>query len=637
MDDYVPLLEEELALPGDDRRAPAVAQGRPRSRPRLPVAGHRRGHVGHPHRVPARAGRRRLHGHREERRRRRHLVREHVSRLSGRHPQPQLQLLVRAAPRLAAPLLRPSRCCTSTSATAPATSACASTSASAPRCARPPGTTTDRARGRSSSAIPTDRRDPRRQRGGQRGRPAQPAALPGDRRHRHVRRRVVPLRAVGPRRRPRRQARRGDRHRCQRGAVHPRDRPAPVELFAVPAHAAWLGPDARLPRRGPRRPRWLYAHVPTYSEWNRFWMFWRMGDGSIAGVRVDPDWDRRTAPSAPSTTSCARCSPRTCERRVRRPARPRSRRWSRTYPPGAKRMLRDNGVWAATLKRDNVDLVTDEIREITPTGIVTADGTEHDVDVIVYGTGFQASNFLTPMQVTGRGGVDLHEHWDGDARAYLGITIPGFPNFFCLYGPNTNIVDQRQHHLLLRVRRALHPRLPRAAPARRTTRALDVRKDVHDEFNEQVDAENRLMAWGWSDVQQLVQERTRPGRPELAVHAARVLAAHPRTRPRRLRRQLRRRLDARGPIHSTRRRGGRRRRTRRTGRADQDHVGEHLCVRPRLHPDGQHDAARPRARRRHRGRPDRRHRGDLRLRRVRPLPRGSLQPRAPPPARPRWA
>ena len=95
---------------------------------------------------------------------------------------------------------------------------------------------------------------------------------------------------------------------------------------------------------------------------------------------------------------------------------------------------------AARCTRDNVTLVTDEIREITPTGIVTVDGTEYDVDVIVYGTGFQASNFLTPMQVIGRGGVDLHEQWDGDARAYLGITIPGFPNFFCLYGPNTNIV-----------------------------------------------------------------------------------------------------------------------------------------------------------------------------------------------------
>ena len=110
------------------------------------------------------------------------------------------------------------------------------------------------------------------------------------------------------------------------------------------------------------------------------------------------------------------------------------------YPVGAKRVLRDNGVWAGALKRDNVELVTEPIREITRDGVVTDDGVEHAVDVIVYGTGFQASKFLMPMTVVGRGGVDLHEQWDGDARAYLGITVPGFPNLFCLYGPNTNIV-----------------------------------------------------------------------------------------------------------------------------------------------------------------------------------------------------
>ncbi len=170
-----------------------------------------------------------------------------------------------------------------------------------------------------------------------------------------------------------------------------------------------------------------------------------------------------------------------------------------TYPPGAKRMLRDNGVWAGALKRDNVRLVTDPIREITPTGVRTADGEAHDVDVIVYGTGFHASKFLTPMTVRGRGGVDLHEHWAGEARAYLGISVPGFPNLFCLYGPNTNIVINGSivYFSECGVRYILELlRLVLASGHR----ALDVRRDVHDRFNEQVDAENRRMAWGASDV-----------------------------------------------------------------------------------------------------------------------------------------
>jgi 4-hydroxyacetophenone monooxygenase len=170
-----------------------------------------------------------------------------------------------------------------------------------------------------------------------------------------------------------------------------------------------------------------------------------------------------------------------------------------SYPPGAKRLLRDNGVWARALKRDNVRLLTETIREITPKGIVTADGTAHDVDVIIYGTGFQASKFLTPMTVTGRSGIDLHEQWNGDARAYLGVTVPGFPNLFCLYGPNTNIVINGSiiYFSECGVRYILGC-LGLLLGGKH--RALDVRKDVHDEFNERVDAENALMAWGWSDV-----------------------------------------------------------------------------------------------------------------------------------------
>jgi 4-hydroxyacetophenone monooxygenase len=170
-----------------------------------------------------------------------------------------------------------------------------------------------------------------------------------------------------------------------------------------------------------------------------------------------------------------------------------------TYTPGAKRMLRDNGVWAAALKRDNVRLVSGPIREITPTGIVTEDGERHDVDVIVYGTGFTASEFLMPMTVTGRDGRDLHREWAGEARAYLGVTVPGFPNLFCLYGPNTNIVINGSivyfsecgvRYILGCLRLLLES----------GHGSIDVRKDVHDRFNVEVDAENRRMAWGASDV-----------------------------------------------------------------------------------------------------------------------------------------
>jgi 4-hydroxyacetophenone monooxygenase len=169
------------------------------------------------------------------------------------------------------------------------------------------------------------------------------------------------------------------------------------------------------------------------------------------------------------------------------------------YPFGCKRSVRDNGVYIAALARPNVDLITTGIREITPKGIVTEDGVEHEVDVIIYGTGFHASDFLRTYKIVGKDGVELHEKWKGDARAYLGMTIPGFPNFFCIYGPNTNIVvngsiiffSEASVRYIVNALKLL---------AETGAQAMEVREDVHDAFNRHVDAENKKMAWGIPDA-----------------------------------------------------------------------------------------------------------------------------------------
>ncbi len=238
--------------------------------------------------------------------------------------------------------------------------------------------------------------------------------------------------------------------------------------------------------------------MPFYSEWNRFWIFWRMGDSVLPAVTAEPGWEGNgQAISMVSEITRQLMTAYLEEQFAGRPdllphVVP-------TYPVGAKRMLRDNGVWAGALTRPNVQLLTNGIGKVTPRGIVDGDGTEHEVDVIIYGTGFTASSFLVPMKVTGRDGVDLHERWHGDARAYLGLTVPGFPNFFMLYGPNTEHRRERQHRVLLRVRRAVHARLP--AGVVRTGRERDGGSpEVHDRFNVEVDAENAKMAWAIADV-----------------------------------------------------------------------------------------------------------------------------------------
>jgi len=162
-------------------------------------------------------------------------------------------------------------------------------------------------------------------------------------------------------------------------------------------------------------------------------------------------------------------------------------------------MMRDNGVWSAALKREHVELVTEPIVAIEPTGVRTADGVLHEVDVLIHATGFHASDFLAPIAVRGRAGADLHEGWGGDARAHLGVHVPGFPNLFCLFGPNTGLVingsnllfsEIAVHHVLGCLRRLLET----------GTRTVEVHVDVHDEFNAAVDAGSSRMAWGVATV-----------------------------------------------------------------------------------------------------------------------------------------
>jgi cation diffusion facilitator CzcD-associated flavoprotein CzcO len=108
------------------------------------------------------------------------------------------------------------------------------------------------------------------------------------------------------------------------------------------------------------------------------------------------------------------------------------------YPIGCKRLLFSND-WYPTLVKPNVDVVTHRIVEVLPDGVRSDDGTVHPADVIIYGTGFAATEFLAPMKILGAGGVSLDEAWADGARAYFGICVPGFPNLGLVYGPNTNL------------------------------------------------------------------------------------------------------------------------------------------------------------------------------------------------------
>jgi 4-hydroxyacetophenone monooxygenase len=242
---------------------------------------------------------------------------------------------------------------------------------------------------------------------------------------------------------------------------------------------------------------WLFRVVPYYHRWFRFYQFWTSVEGRREFAAVDPAWHKPGSVSAKNQELRETLTRHLTAEYEGRPDLQRV--MIPRHPPYGKRMLRDNGVWARTLKQPNVTVVSDRIERITAAGIVTADGTEHQLDVIVYCTGFHAWRFLGGIEVTGVGGADLHQRWGQDPAAYLGITVPDFPNLFCLYGPNTNLVvngsivmfSECAVHYVMECLRAL---------LERGDQVMDLCPGVLDPYQATIDEANALMAWGAEGV-----------------------------------------------------------------------------------------------------------------------------------------
>ena len=260
----------------------------------------------------------------------------------------------------------------------------------------------------------------------------------------------------------------------------------------------WVMPNENYHKAVSPGMQWALRNIPFYSEWYRFQLFWASSDGFHSSLKVDPDWEQPaislnaanhqmrerivahiTSELAGDEALIAKCVP--------------------NYPPYGKRMLRDNH-WFRMLKRDNVDLVDDAIDHVTEDAIVMKDGTRHPADVIVLATGFQAAKILWPMTITGRDGVTIRDRWgDDDPRAYKGMTVPGFPNLFVTFGPNTNLAHggsaifffECQIHYIMQALRDL---------IEGDFDTMEVRQDVHDAYNVLVDEKCRDMVWAHPGV-----------------------------------------------------------------------------------------------------------------------------------------
>ena len=211
-----------------------------------------------------------------------------------------------------------------------------------------------------------------------------------------------------------------------------------AQLTVFQRTAQWMFPNPNYHEAVGPGVQWALRHLPFYGRWYRFLLFWPFCDKGLDVARVDPDYpDQQRAVS--EVNDIARIMfTEWISSQVGEDAELLAKVLP-DYPATGKRTLQDNGSWLRTLKRDNVDLVRTGIARIEPDAVVTDDDVRHGADVIVYATGFQANRMLWPMRIVGRDGQPLGRRWGERPFAYLGITVPGYPNFFCMYGPGTNL------------------------------------------------------------------------------------------------------------------------------------------------------------------------------------------------------
>lgn len=255
----------------------------------------------------------------------------------------------------------------------------------------------------------------------------------------------------------------------------------------------WAAPFPQFGKAVPHEIRHLLMNVPLYHQWYRARLMWTFNDRIHDALQKDPAW-----PEPDRSLNAANDRHRrfftnyvTSELGDRQDMLDKV---LPTFPPYGKRILLDNG-WYRTVTRENVTLLPERLAEIRGSTLLGADGSEVEADVIVLATGFKAAEFLSSYDVVGRDGLKLRDFWEIDnARAYIGSTVPGFPNFFTLLGPNVGLghggsmikaIELQTGYILSVIGKMLE----------RNARTVEVRPDLFEEYNRRIDEAHARMVW----------------------------------------------------------------------------------------------------------------------------------------------
>lgn len=255
--------------------------------------------------------------------------------------------------------------------------------------------------------------------------------------------------------------------------------------------ANWVQPAVDYHDRVPEGQQWLLENVPYYANWVCFGFHWHSTQDLPGYQEVDPEWRARGGINA-----------RNAKLREHLVASIRERlggdeellaKCIPDHAPWTRRMVKDNG-WYEALRRPNVELVAQGVDRIEPDAVIAADGSRHPADIIVLSTGFVTEDYLWPVDYVGRGGEPISEAWRADgARAYLGLTMPGFPNLFMLYGPNSQPRSGSMPKWLEVWGRYAAKGI--ATMIERGATSVEVSRDKFDAYNADIDAAARSLIW----------------------------------------------------------------------------------------------------------------------------------------------